>query len=77
MKLGTILRAIARPIVHVEAFEDAISIHILQDRGPGVLVCDSSPTYGYPPRAKSARLGGLHVRYWGRDTLVHPAPEAS
>lgn len=77
MKLGTIIRAIASPVVRLEAFDDAISIHVFQERGPGILVCDSSPSYGYPPRAKSARIGGLHVRYWGRDTLVHPAPEGS
>ena len=77
MKLSTILRAIVRPIVDVQVFYDALQVQILGASGPGLLISDTRPTYGYPPRTTHSQIGGLHVAYWGRDTLVHPAPEAT
>jgi hypothetical protein len=77
MKFCNILRAIVRPLVEVQVYDDALQVQILGSSGPGLLVSDARPMYGCPPRATHSQIGGLHVAYWGRDTLVHPAPEAS
>lgn len=75
MKLSTILRAVVRPIVEVQVFDDALQVQILGSSGPGLLISDARAMYGCPPRTTYSQIGGLHVAYWGRDTLVYHAPE--
>lgn len=77
MKLSTIIRSVVAPIVQFQTWNDAIVVRLFRESGPGFLMSDDKPIYGFPPRAQEARLGDLHIRYWGRDTFVHQSPEAS
>lgn len=77
MKFSTIIRAILAPLVQVHAFDDRISIWTLRAGGAGIALSTTNTDRGHPARAKHVRVGDLHVRYWGRDTMVHHAPEAS
>jgi hypothetical protein len=78
MKLSTILRAIARPVVDVRSDDENLIVTLGGSSGPGFgVVAFWQASLGWPARARTCRIGHLTVAYWGRDTLVHPAPEAS
>lgn len=70
MTLGTIIGAIVRPYIA----KDDETIWIGRNHGAGFGI--STVPIQWLPRATVRRIGDLEIAYWGRDTLVHPAPEA-
>lgn len=78
MKLSTIIHAIVRPIINVQNWNDAIIVRFLGYDGAGFMLCTPDCAhYGVPMRATAGRIGDLKFSWWGRDTMVHHAPEAS
>lgn len=77
MKLSAILRAIVRPYIKADVDERSVCVQSVVYSGPGFYVTSQRGWCERPLRATVRRIGDLEVAYWGRDTLVHPAPEAS
>ncbi len=78
MKLGTVIRAIVRPALELSSGDDRILLRALGPSGFGIgMVANWQSDLSWPARARCRRIGDLTVAWWGRDTLVHPAPEAS
>lgn len=78
MKLSTIIRAIVRPWMRLHEHDDAAWIMFGPENvaGPGFGVAVNSRR-GWTARATVRHIGDLEIAWWGRDTMVHHAPEAS
>lgn len=85
MKLSTIIRAIVRPIVQIDVTNNMFRcVAAKYNIGACAMVVDDYTSIArgldimpYPRRAREWQVGHLTVAWWGRDTLVHPVPEAS